>query len=203
MAPTAQRFSRNGARRLGIPRDNTILFVTRRWSMSRLIWLTTLGAVFEVVEPGLAPEVRRLRPSDLQDKNFPRQMFYASVISDQLERASKARGRALRPGEDPAFEASWAGYHRSVLANIKTVNQLLRDDARYTEEAPATLAILQLLISDLKVALFLWKAHLRGFLAYVEHRGGASAIMKLPKPEKSRLSPILAYVAIPLPCSIR
>lgn len=159
--------------------------------------------VFEVVEPDLSPEARRLRPSDVKDPSFPRQSFYANVVSDQLERASKARGTVLRPGEDPAFEASWAGYHRSVLANIGSVNQLLRDDAEYTEEAPATLAILQLLISDLKVALFLWKAHLRGFLAYVEHRGGASEIMKLPKPEKSRLSPILAYVLQAVVCRRR
>ncbi|TQV95489.1 DUF300 domain-containing protein [Cordyceps javanica] len=154
----------------------------------------TIRYFFQVVEPDLSPEARRLGPDDLKDKNFPRHILYANVISDQLERASKARGRVLRPGDDPAFAASWAGYHRSVVDNIRTVNQLLRDDARYAgEAAPATLAILQLLISDLKAALFLWTAHLRGFLAYVEHRGGASAIMALPKPEKSRLSPILAF----------
>lgn len=78
--------------------------------------------------------------------------------------------------------------------NINWANQLIRDDAKYTDESPATLPILQLLISDLKAGQGLWKAHLRGFFAYVESRGGVSNVMALPKPEKSRLSPILKYV---------
>lgn len=85
-----------------------------------------------------------------------------------------------------------------MLTGIDSVNRLLLEDYKYTDEAPATLAILQLLISDLKAALFIWEAHLRGFLAYVKHRGGATKIMTLPKPEKSRLSPIMVYVLYPL-----
>lgn len=148
--------------------------------------------------PDLAPEQRQVRPSDLVNKDFPRKVFYSNVICDQLERASKARGRILRPGEDPAFAGSWAAYHQTVLTGIASVNRLLLEDDKYTDQAPATLAILQLLISDLKAALFVWEAHLKGFLAYVKHRGGATKIMALPKPEKSRLSPIMAYVLRPL-----
>lgn len=122
------------------------------------------------------------------------------VISDQLERACKARGRILVPGEDPAFDGCWASYRQTVAENICAVNNYLTNDAKYTDEAPATLAILQLLISDLKTSFHLWKPHVRGFFAYVEHRGGASKIMSLKKPEKSRLSPMMACVqSFPFP----
>lgn len=127
-------------------------------------------------------------------EEFPRTLFQFHLTCEHLQRVSKSRGRLIRSGEDPALSGLWARYHAIVLYNIDQANQLLRDDEKYTDGAPATLAILQLLLSDLKAALFLWKAHLRGFLAYVRLRGGASKIMSLPKPEKSRLSPVLAYV---------
>ncbi|KAJ4165774.1 hypothetical protein LMH87_007392 [Akanthomyces muscarius] len=40
----------------------------------------TLRYFFEVVEPDLSPEARRLRPSDVKDPNFPRQIFYANIL---------------------------------------------------------------------------------------------------------------------------
>ncbi|KAJ6779757.1 hypothetical protein PWT90_06289 [Aphanocladium album] len=152
----------------------------------------SLRYFYEVVLPDLPPETRIFDLCQLKGDAFAMKAMVADVVSDQLERASKARGRALRPGEDAAFEASWAAYHRSVLENINATNEYLKNDAKYTDGAPATLSILQLLLSDLKTALDLWRAHLRGFHAYVEHRGGASHIMTLPKPEKSRLAPVLS-----------
>ncbi|KAJ3493885.1 hypothetical protein NLG97_g4444 [Lecanicillium saksenae] len=152
----------------------------------------SLRYFYQVVVPDLPPEARVFDMGQLKGDAYAQRALRADIISDQLERACKARGRTLRPGEDPAFEASWAGYHQGVIESIDATNEFIKNDAKYTNEAPATLAILQLLLSDLKTGLNLWRAHLRGFHAYVEHRGGASKIMTLPKPEKSRLSPALS-----------
>lgn len=162
------------------------------------IWLKTNVGLedLEIVLPGLDPDAWKAKPTFFTKPHFQRESFYSGIVSDQIQRASKARGRLLRPGEDPAFTESWAGYQRSVLYNINSVNECLQKDADFPDSAPGTLPILQLLLCDLRTALYLWKAHLRGFFAYVEFRGGASKLMTYPKPiaEMSRLYPIMMYV---------
>ncbi|KAJ6784778.1 hypothetical protein PWT90_05738 [Aphanocladium album] len=153
----------------------------------------SLRFFLEVVLPDLNTDAQLPARSMFVQEKFPRKMFQGSMIVTYLEKASKARGRILRPGEDPAFEATWTGYFRSLQYHITTVNQFLCDDAKYTNGAPAAFPILQLLILDLHTMSPLWRAHLRGFFAYVRSRGGATAMMRLRIPEMARLRPALSF----------
>ncbi len=135
---------------------------------------------FEVVRPGrVSDKGIGFNDPPFHSSTWNRTAFLGQIVCDQLSKASKARGKLLRAGEDPAFEPSWARYSRNMVDAIETVNQKIRDEALYPNEAPAFMAIRHLLVLDLYLRRVLWRAHLRGTLAYIQHRGGIEEVLKL------------------------
>lgn len=135
---------------------------------------------FQVVRPGrVSDKGTGFNDPPFHSSTWNRTAFLGQIVCDQLSKASKARGKLLKAGEDPVFEPSWARYSRNMVDAIETVNQKIRDEAQYPNEAPAFMAIRHLLVLDLYLRRVLWRAHLRGTLAYVQHRGGIDEVLKL------------------------
>ncbi|OAA81060.1 DUF300 domain protein [Akanthomyces lecanii RCEF 1005] len=143
-------------------------------------YLEGIRYYFEVVRPGrVSDKGTGFNDPPFHSSTWNRTAFLGQIVCDQLSKASKARGKLLRAGEDPAFEPSWARYSRNMVDAIETVNQKIRDEALYPNEAPAFMAIRHLLVLDLYLRRVLWRAHLRGTLAYIQHRGGIEEVLKL------------------------
>ncbi|KAM3449040.1 hypothetical protein MY3296_007238 [Beauveria thailandica] len=142
-------------------------------------YLEGIRYYFEVVRPGRVSEKGQFNDPPFHMPGYNRTAFLGQIICDQISKASKARGRLLRAGEDPAFEKSWDRYSRNMVDAIEVVNQKFRDEALHPNEAPAFMAIRHLLVLDLYLRRVLWRAHLKGFIAYIQHRGGIKEVLKL------------------------
>ncbi|ATY65537.1 C6 finger domain [Cordyceps militaris] len=101
-----------------------------------------------------------------------------SMVTQQLQWASAARGRVLRPGEDPAFAGTWAkyfGYYRKLLG---VTNACIENGG--PGKYRALFCIFGLFCMDIKADEPLWQAHLNGAFAYVDKMGGLEALLQFP-----------------------
>ncbi|TQV96049.1 DUF300 domain-containing protein [Cordyceps javanica] len=143
-------------------------------------YIEAIRYYFQVVRPTrVAATAKQFNDPPFHAPAFNRTAFLGQIVCDQISKASKCRGRLLKAGEDPAFERSWNLYSRNMVDAIERVNQKIRDEALYPDEAPAFMAIRHLLVLDLYLRRVLWRAHLKGFIAYLQHRGGVSEVLKL------------------------
>ncbi|OAA62346.1 DUF300 domain protein [Cordyceps fumosorosea ARSEF 2679] len=144
-------------------------------------YLEAIRYYFEVARPGRVAQSRTksFRDPPFHSPTHNRTAFIGQIICDQISKASKSRRRLLVAGEDAAFEGSWNRYARNMVDAINMVNQRIQDEALYPNEAPAFMAIRHLLVLDLYLRRVLWRAHLRGVIAYIQHRGGIKEVLKL------------------------
>ncbi|KAM3485205.1 hypothetical protein MY8738_001453 [Beauveria namnaoensis] len=142
-------------------------------------YLEGIRYYFEVVRPGRVSEKGQFNDPPFHLPGYNRTAFLGQIICDQISKASKARGRLLKAGQDAAFEKSWDRYSCNIIDAIKVVNEKFRDEALHPNEAPAFMAIRHLLVLDLYLRRVLWRAHLKGFIAYIQHRGGIKQVLKL------------------------
>ncbi|KAJ6786677.1 hypothetical protein PWT90_08546 [Aphanocladium album] len=126
---------------------------------------------FQIVKPSRMPETGEVLDPPFHLPVFSKTKFLSQIICDQISRASKARGRLLEPGEDPALAGSWERHHRYTVDYIRFTNELVRRDDS-SNGAIGLHGIMHLLVVDLYVKRSFWRAHLNGFLAYLQHRGG-------------------------------
>ncbi|KAJ6781017.1 hypothetical protein PWT90_04919 [Aphanocladium album] len=115
--------------------------------------------------------------------------YYICVtIADQLRNLARSRGRLLTPGEDPASLGTlWEKYNQYLLEIVMTVNEHLyckkRTDHDHEKRLviPGVISYIYILVGfDLGLASGLWLSHVKGFLAYIQHCGGARAVIQTP-----------------------
>lgn len=101
------------------------------------------------------------------------------MLVDQISKASKARNRLLSPGEDPAFNGVWLKFHHYMAECLLIINQCIRGEWKGKNPNTAMLlGIIYLLFMDLYQKASVWQAHIKGYLAFVEHQGGAEDSLK-------------------------
>ncbi|KAJ3497064.1 hypothetical protein NLG97_g2185 [Lecanicillium saksenae] len=140
---------------------------------------------YSVVRPEAVNDMNDIRDPPIHSKTFNSTSFMCHVMTSQIARATKSRGRILKPGEDPAFAGLWQVYYYHMGQHISEINSSIRGDAPAYNIERALYGISVLLALDLLGHLTTWRAHVRGYLALVQRLGGPKAVLKLPKPAPS------------------
>ncbi|KAJ6783071.1 hypothetical protein PWT90_06071 [Aphanocladium album] len=108
--------------------------------------------------------------------------FVCNALCSQLQSICKTRGRLLRMGEDPGLAALWTNCARYLLKIVTFINRCIESKSR-ERSSMAFNYMFTLMCFDLHLDSQLWLAHVKGFLVYSEHIGGAYAVMNwLPRP---------------------
>lgn len=124
-------------------------------------------------------------------KEFVKCRFTCTVIGDQVSKASKARNRLLGPGEDPAFAGLWLKYYRYTAESLDMINQSARGGRPHGGKLDVLIGITYLFLVDMYIKASMWHAHIKGYLAYLDHQGGITEVLKQPKPPLGTLPIIL------------
>ncbi|KAJ3487970.1 hypothetical protein NLG97_g6290 [Lecanicillium saksenae] len=129
---------------------------------------------------------------------YDRICFVTLVITDRIERASKARGRQLQLWRDAAFVGLWNTFTRYMVKHVSHVNNLLKNDDKNEPEIFNTINLLITL--DMIMQNASWQAHMNGYLTYIEYLGGRKSLLTLSDPPPpyitTRLSDELIEAAI-------
>ncbi|KAJ6783771.1 hypothetical protein PWT90_07676 [Aphanocladium album] len=108
--------------------------------------------------------------------------FIISTLAHRISNASKSYGRLQRTGEDPALTGAWESYFRYVLQVIGIVNECISDRGPYGGYRGTFSRIVDLVALEIELHGAAWRAHMEGFLAFLEHYGGVQAVLRLPRP---------------------
>ncbi|KAJ6781157.1 hypothetical protein PWT90_07868 [Aphanocladium album] len=143
----------------------------------------------------LKPAMLHQDDPEFYRKGFIPCRFICQMMADQISKASKARGRLIGPGEDPAFAGLWSKFHHYMAECLQIINQTIRGEGEY-QQVQIILGILYLVFMDLYQKASMWHAHIKGFLAYFEHLGGAA--VGVDDPDMRNFMSIMLLLATPL-----
>lgn len=109
--------------------------------------------------------------------------FIISTLSHRILTASKTGGRGMPPaGEDPTLTGAWGSYFRYVLQVIDIVNECIGDKGPYGGYRGTFSRIVDLVALELELQGAAWRAHMQGFLAFLEHYGGVQEVLRRLRP---------------------
>ncbi len=105
--------------------------------------------------------------------------FTCLVLANRMANAAKSRNRLIR-FEEAAFSGLWIQYHRYLLKHLAIVNKLMQSE-KTLDKSKAIFSLYALLCLDCSAGGTMWRAHLNGSMAYVQHLGGVTALQALPR----------------------
>lgn len=148
----------------------------------------------EAVRPTLSTAAGRSHNPGVHAPGYDRDKFVSLVLVDRISRASKSRGCLLQPGDDAAFAGLWSSFADYMLRLVRYLNEYIADDAAPETRRNVFRSIQLLLCFDVCLQRPLWKAHMRGFLAYVQRHGGVMTLLAGPNPPQAFFGELITYV---------
>ena len=139
--------------------------------------------VYTVIQPHRQTDLDAAHDVHLPSaRTSVRPNFILSTLSHRILDAAKASGRMPRPGEDLTLKEVWESYFRYVLQVIDIVNECISDKGPYGGYKGTFSRIVDLVAIELKLQGAAWRAHMGGFLAFLEHYGGVEEVLRIPRP---------------------
>ncbi|KAJ6779759.1 hypothetical protein PWT90_06291 [Aphanocladium album] len=108
-----------------------------------------------------------------------RPIFLLDVSSHRIAAAYKSSGRQSKGvSHSSSVEGAWVIHSRQMMHVLGSINAGIRDERAAGGKSGVLRRIFTLLQFDLIVDASVWRPHLLGYLAVVEHMGGVSVLMR-------------------------
>lgn len=132
-----------------------------------------------VIKPVRSNELEPVREPPFNSGQVIPASFTCLVLANRMSNASKSRNRLIR-FEESAFSGLWTQYHRYLLKHLAIVNKLMQSEDKM-DKSIAIFSLYALLCLDCNAGGSMWRNHLNGSMAYVQHLGGVKALEALPR----------------------
>ncbi|KAJ6786120.1 hypothetical protein PWT90_02476 [Aphanocladium album] len=142
-------------------------------------YMQAIHVYYSIIKPTLVSDVHVVTDPPFNTHRMMRPVFIIRIICSQISNASKSRCRMIEIGQDPAFAGLWASYYRYLDESLRIVNRCIGEEGRESYESSLS-NIAHMVYVDLYTKASLWQAHIRGFFAYIELRGGIAVAIKQP-----------------------
>ncbi|KAJ3492580.1 hypothetical protein NLG97_g5289 [Lecanicillium saksenae] len=103
--------------------------------------------------------------------------FICQMLCDQLCKGSRIKNKVLGPGEDPEFAGIWTKFYRYSAECLAIINRSMHEKG--TARLTGLTGIIYLVFNDMCMNTSRWQAHIKGYLAYLEHLGGIARVLKM------------------------
>ncbi|KAJ3492583.1 hypothetical protein NLG97_g5290 [Lecanicillium saksenae] len=134
---------------------------------------------YSVIRPTLVSDVHVVTDPPFNTHRMVKPVFVLRIICTQISNASKSRGRMIEMGQDAAFSGLWNKYYQYVDKSLGIVNRCIGESGKESYESSLS-NIAHLVYVDLYTTGSLWQAHISGFFAYIQLRGGIVRVIKRP-----------------------
>ncbi|KAJ3491023.1 hypothetical protein NLG97_g5669 [Lecanicillium saksenae] len=147
--------------------------------------MEALRYYYQAVRPALVAYKENVIDPQIHHARYNPQTLICLMASYNIAQVRKVHLNFTKPGEDPALAGLWAAYHRHTARYIRQINLWIQQN-----DPRAFAGIAYLVIMDVELNLSFWQGHINGYLALVQHLGGAEAVLSLA------YSPIVSFSVI-------
>lgn len=145
---------------------------------------------YQALRPQLNVDVGTLVDPQVDHPLYNALSFICLMAAHNITTVRKTQLNFRLPGEDPALAGLWATYHRHAAQYLRQINQWIQEN-----DTRAFSGIMYLVNMDVDLSLSLWRAHLDGYFALVEHLGGVQAVLSRPVSPRGSFSVIMECVS--------